>query len=166
MDFLKYAGFALGMGPGFQVLGQVEAGKARKNEENLRASLEKIRAKRERVQQIRQARIQRAEILQQGANSGASESSSVQTGAAGTYAQAFSNIQYINTQEAIGRGLKESRQDAQDAAGLITLGKGIMDVAGMAFGNMQNINTIFQEPPIPDDVFVTPKVSSPYDTVP
>lgn len=123
--------------------GGIKQGQAAKEEERQRANLEKLRAKRERVQQIRQARIQRAEILQAGANSGAGESSSVQTGAAGTYAQAFSNISYINSQEAIGRGISEARQDQINAQGLQTLGKGMQDLGGIIFANAQDINDIF-----------------------
>ncbi len=149
-----------------KIIGGIQQNKAMKQEENQRANLEKLRAKRERVQQIRQARVQRAEILQAGANSGASESSSVQSGAAGVYAQAFSNISYINQQESIGQGIHNARQSQIDAQGTIMLGQGMQDIGGAIFANKQNIHDVFSQDPVPDDIFVTPKVSSPYDTGP
>ncbi len=144
MPALAIASLVLGgIGTGMSVFGGLKAGKAAKQEEAHRASLEKLRAKRERVQQIRQARIQRAEILQQGENAGAGESSSVATGAAGTFAQAFSNISYINQQESIGRGITAARTDQIAGQGLATLGKGMQDVGGMIFANQKNIQDVF-----------------------
>ncbi len=155
-----------GIGSAVAVHGQIQKGKAMKDEEKSRANLEKLRTKRERVNQIRQARIQRAEILQSGANAGASDSSSVQSGAAGTYGQAFSNISYINQQSSISTSISNARQKGIDADGIIALGKGLQDGAGAIFANRQNINDVFSEDPVPDDIFVTPRVSSPYDTGP
>lgn len=120
---------AAGIGTGVAVHGQSQQLKAAKRGEEAKARLEAIRTKRERTQQIREARIRRAEILQQGANAGVSESSSVQSGASGVYGQAFSNIQYLNQQESAGKAISSARQDEINAQGIQALGKGITDIA-------------------------------------
>jgi len=125
-------------------VGALKAGKAAKAGEQARARLEAIRSQRERTDQIRQARIRRAEIVQAGENAGVSESSSVQSGAAGVFGQAFSNISYINQQESAGKAMSNARQDGHDAQGLIALGQGMSDIAGTAF----TYRSVFTKPDV------------------
>lgn len=153
MPFLATAAaIAAIAGTAVSVVGAIKQGQAAKQEEEARANLEKIRAKRERVQQIRQARIQRAEILQQGANAGVGESSSVATGAAGVYGQAFSNISYINQQTSIGQSITNARQSQLDAQGVSVLGQGFADIGGTIFANRKNIQDVFADDIKPKDV--------------
>lgn len=127
--------------------GQVSTMQAQKKAQTVKASAESIRAARERTQQVREARVRKAEILQSGANSGASESSSVQTGAAGATQRAYGNIEFINQEESAGKALSMANQGIINAEGITALGKGIGQIAGTFAANYKEVNDIFSGKP-------------------
>lgn len=132
------------IGTGVSVYGAMEQGAAQQKQERAQSRLQSIRAARERTSQIREARIRRAEIIQAGANQGASESSSVASGAGNVRQQSFSNIQYINQQEGMGIAISKARQEQINAQGISTLGQGIAAVGGTVFNNREEIGSIFE----------------------
>ena len=106
--------------------------RAAKDAEVLRAQSERVQAQRERTQQIRAMRRQRAEIIQAGENAGASGSSSVIGGADSVSSQAFSNIQYIGNQEALGGAMTSVNQRSINAKALGGFSQAVGQFAGVA----------------------------------
>jgi len=142
--FLAIASLALSaIGTGTSILGGLKEGAAQKSAEKMRAGQLRIETARERTRQIRAGRAARAQVLQQGANTGASESSSVATGAAGAMSQAYSNIVGLNQQESAGIGQSAIRQDIIDARGIQTLGQGMTQLGGAIFNNQDELADIF-----------------------
>jgi hypothetical protein len=113
------------IGTGVGVAGSIKAQKAEKDARGIQAAQDRIKAQRERTQQVRQMMARRAEILQSGEEQGATGSSAVAGGVAGVQSAAFGNIQYIGAQEAFGRGMSAQSQRRSEGVGLVTLGKGI-----------------------------------------
>ena len=123
-------------------VGSLKANKAAQGAAKLQAGQAKVEAQRERIKQIRASRAARAQIEQAGANSGA-ESSSAITGAGSATAQGFSNIQAINSQEAVGQAVGRQNQKMIDARGVATLGSGIASIGGTVFAGADEIGDIF-----------------------
>jgi hypothetical protein len=113
------------VGTGVGVAGSIKAQKASKDARGLQAAQDRIKAQRERTQQVRQMLTRRAEILQSGEEQGASGSSAVAGGVAGAQSAAFGNIQYISGQESFGKAMGKTSQRASEGQGLVTLGQGI-----------------------------------------
>lgn len=134
---------AIAVGTGISTYAGVEGAKAARKVSEARSKGESIRAARERTKQIREGRIKQAQILQAGANVGAGESSSVQSGAAGAMQSAFGNIQFINQQESIGKSITTAQQGVYRAQGVGAIGAGISDIGGAVFNNRQELGDIF-----------------------
>lgn len=127
----------MAIGMAVSAYGQIKQGQMQKQAERVKASAMSVRAARERTQQVREARVRKAEILQAGANSGASDSSSVQSGAAGAFAKAYGNIEFINQEESSGKAMSIANQGIINAQGISALGQGIESIGGaMATGAM------------------------------
>lgn len=131
-------------GTGVQVAGSLMAQGAQKKATQAQAGMQQVQAARERYQQIRQARIARANIVQEGENQGAGGSSSVISGAAGVMNQAYGNIGYINDQAVTGKIVSRAKQDMINAQGIQTIGSGISSLGGSVFQNSKELNDIFK----------------------
>lgn len=142
--FIAMASLALSAaGLGTSLFGAFQEGAAQKAAEKMKADSLKIEAARERTRQIRAGRAARAQIIQQGANTGSGASSSVATGAAGAMAQAYGNIVGINQQESSAIGQSALRQDILNAKGIQTLGQGIGAVGALIGENQDELASIF-----------------------
>lgn len=124
----------MAVGMAVSAYGQIKQGQMAKQAERVKAAAASVRAARERTQQVREARVRKAEILQAGANSGASESSSVQSGAAGAFAKAYGNIEFINQEESSGKALSIANQGIINAQGISAIGQGIESIGGAVTG--------------------------------
>lgn len=120
---------------GGQIMGQQAADKARKAQQR-QADME---AQRKKLEQVRQARIARANIIQAGENQGAGGSSAVQGGAMGVTAQANQNIQYVGDQQNINNAISHAQTQEANAAGLSNLGAGIASFGGTVFNHSDYI---------------------------
>jgi len=89
---LMVAGTAVSAAGAFQSMS------AQQQQLKARQAMMNLQTQNERLDQVRQARIKRAQIIQSGTNQGVGASSSVQTGASGVQGQAESNIQFIDSQ--------------------------------------------------------------------
>jgi hypothetical protein len=144
MDPFTIAAIALTLvGTGVGVYGAMEQGAAAKQSERTQQRLQDRRAARERTQQIRQARIQRAQVFAKGANQGAGESSGVQGGAYAASSNAYSNIQYINAQQGYGQAMSRARQRGMDGQGISALGAGLQDLGSTVFTYKDELGDIF-----------------------
>lgn len=116
-------------------VGAVSGMMSQQREAKARQRQSDLEAQNARLDQVRQARIARARIIQSGANQGAGESSSVTTGASGATSQADSNIQYINDQVSVNTAIQSAQRQQINAQGLQALGNGITNIGSTVFGN-------------------------------
>lgn len=130
------------------VKGQEAAADAQAQSQKLQGRLNDIRAQRDKTQQIREARMKRAIIEQNAANSGAGDSSSALGGAGEVTSNLASNIAYINTQQDYGKAISKQGVLGARAQGQEALGEGIAKIGATVFANRQEIgdeyNSVFK----------------------
>lgn len=129
------AGTLMSIGGG--IMGQQAQKKAMQAQQR-QADLE---AQNQKLQQIRQARIARANIIQAGENQGAGGSSSVTGGASGTLANAEQNIQYIGDQEHLSNVVASAKNQMADAEGIQKLGGSLQNIGGTVFNHSDYITS-------------------------
>lgn len=123
-----------------QTGGAIMGAGAQAKENKARQSQADLEAQNQTLQQVRQARIKRAQIIQSGANAGVGGSSSVVGGAFDVQTTANQNVGYIGTQQSINSNILKAQQEQTNAAGLSNLGAGITNVGGTVFGHDQFIS--------------------------
>lgn len=119
--------------------GQFMAGQQAAKQRKMQQRQADMEAQRKKLDQVRQARIARANILQTGENQGAGGSSAVVGGAQGVTAQAESGIQYIGDQQNINNAIAHSQAVEANDAGIANLGAGLANVGGTIFNHSDYI---------------------------
>lgn len=123
---------------GGSMLGQIGAGitgmQDQKKVMEAQQRFQDIQAQHERLQQVRAARVQAAHITQQGVNQGAGGSSSVQTGAAGAFGEAFGNISYINQTQRASQQITSAREQVVQDQGMADLFGGVTEIGKTIMG--------------------------------
>lgn len=93
--------------------------KAAKKQDKLNA----LQAQRERRQAIREARIERAQVLNSGIQVGAGESSAVSGGISSVASQLGSNLGFSNQTEKLGKAINRDLRRASNFQGLASFGQ-------------------------------------------
>lgn len=119
--------------------GQFMAGQAADKARKAQQRQADMEAQQKKLQQVRQARIARANIIQTGENQGAGGSSAVQGGAMGVTAQANQNIQYVGDQQNINNNIAHDESVAANWNGISNLGSGIASLGGTVFNHSDYI---------------------------
>lgn len=132
-DTVKNTLAAVG-GPFGQVyLGQQQAKEQRK-QQRLEQAANDIQRRREKIAAVRQAQIARATVIQEGANTGTSESSGVQGAVASIGSQEAANLNLINQLSSIEAGISASRQKESKLTGFIQLNQVLTNIGNKAAG--------------------------------
>lgn len=105
--------------------GQFKQYAASKRQEALRQRQMELEANRQRREQIRKATVARAKATASAYNQGAGDSSGLSGGLAQITSQANRNIQGINQDEEIGRGIFKTNQQIAGAQFIQSIGSGI-----------------------------------------
>lgn len=130
-------------------IGSLVAGEEARSEQRkasrLQRRLQERQNQRERLQQVREANIERARIRASAANAGTAESSGVQGGIAAVQQSAASNISFINQADNLQQGIASANRRAQDAAG-----------ASQALGQAASLAASFSPAPAPTTTAGTP----------
>jgi len=120
------------------------AAKREKKARRVQAALGEAQAQRERRETVRQSRIQRAQILNQGEIGGVAGSSGVQGGVGSVQSQAASNIGFQQQQLAGQRTISDLSQGAADARSRGSTFGAIGGVANQAFEDRGGFKSIFK----------------------
>jgi hypothetical protein len=96
-----------------------------------------FQAQQQRLQQVRESRIQQAKIVQAGVNQGvgSTEASSVLTGKSGVYGQAETGIANISDEEGIANDIFKEQKHMLNTSIFDTLATGMNQTAG-ALGSL------------------------------
>ena len=103
------------------VSGAVSAGKARREQKRSNAlarKSQKLKSKKGAIEQVRQAQIARADVLQQGENTGVGGSSLVSGSTGSIQSQAGGNIGFANTIFGLQNSIQRLRQSANSLQGV------------------------------------------------
>lgn len=130
-------------GTATSIVGGVMGMNAQKEEVRARQRQQDLQAQQARLQQIRAARVQRANIVQGAASSGTGESSSAITGESGVVAKEEGNIQNIDDQQHIGQVIESAQMQQIQAKGIQSIGQGMTSVGGTIGDNKDAIQNIF-----------------------
>lgn len=131
------------VGAGIGLFGQMSQASAQRDASRAQARLASLKAARERTQQIREARIKRAQVEQTAANAGAAASSGAISGAQTIESAAASNIAYINQEEGFQQAFDHFRRRELNAEGIAQLGSSVMGIGSTIFNNKDEIGDIF-----------------------
>lgn len=112
----------LAVGAGLNFIGGQQAAKEQRKQQRLEQASNDIQRRREKIAAVRQAQISRATVIQEGANTGTSESSGVQGAVASLGSQEAANLNLINQLSSIEAGISKSRQKESSARGIQGLG--------------------------------------------
>lgn len=110
--------------------GQFKQAAASERQDNLRRRQMELEANRQRREQIRKATVARAQATASATNQGAGDSSGIQGGLAQITSQANRNIQGINQDEEIGRGIFKTNAQIASAQMIQNIGGGISSLGG------------------------------------
>lgn len=127
---------ALGALGGGDIYYQRKAMKEQKEARRKQQRLSEFQANQERRKQIRNAMRARAQVVNQAAQTGTSESSGVAGGTSAISSQAYGNIFSINTQRAYGRGISDAMQRSADYMSTANTIKQVKNTAMTIFGGM------------------------------
>lgn len=136
-------------GTAISALGALKSQGAEAQQMRARQAMTNIQAQNERLDQVRQARIKQAQIVQMGNNQGAGESSSVTTGASGVQGQAESNIQYIGAQQNAINDIFSADRAKMDGGAISSIGGAVSGMGRTLFnpdvqsGIKQTYNNVF-----------------------
>ncbi len=111
---------------------QRKANKANKRARKEQQKADKLRSQKSAVEQIRQAQIARASIVQSGENQGVGGSSGVLGGAGSVSAQAAGNLGFANQVFALQQSQNRLMESAYSHQSNAQLGQAIGDVANIA----------------------------------
>ena len=122
--------------------------KARKSQEKaalLQQQGQEIAAQRERVKQIREARLRRATVENAAGAGGTQQSSSAITGAGSITQQAYNNIGYINVQQGINTQIYQANLDYSRALGKANTGQTIASIGSTIASNGSKISNWYDQ---------------------
>ena len=91
--------------------------KESKKASRIQSRISKREAQRQRMSQLREAQMARAQVIAQGAQTGTLEASGLQGGVASIGTQSASNISFINQIESLQAQIARSQQKAANFAG-------------------------------------------------
>lgn len=122
------SGITGAIGTAASVAGQIMQYSGARRAEAIRQRQMDLEAARARTQQVRQAVVSRAQVLNQGEAQGAAGSSGVLGGASQAVAQGASNIQAINQGQALGREMFSVQRRISSGQTLSSIGGGIQQL--------------------------------------
>ncbi len=122
---------AMAAGTLLSTYGQFAGAAAQRRQVRAQQAQSDMEAQNQRLEQVRQSRIARANSVQMAENQGAGGSSS-ETQAAQNYGnQAASNIGFINQESDIGHTIASAKIAQVNAQGLVDLGQGITKLGAL-----------------------------------
>lgn len=107
------------------LIGGLNEASANKHALEAQQRMADLQTQRQRIQQIRDARRQRAQVEQAAANSGSSDSSGAISGAQTITSQEGSNLGYINETQGLQSRITHYKQTAMNAQSLQQMGNSI-----------------------------------------
>lgn len=131
-------------GAGAQGYGTIMGAAAQGRMARLQGQATQLRAARDRINMVREARIKTAMITQSAANSGTTGSSASAGGTGSVTSQLGSNLSFQNQQLQIGQGMTNAYQSIASAEGVEAIGGGLIKTGGTIFQNRDQVNDIFR----------------------
>lgn len=139
---------AIGLaGVGFQVYSGSKQRSAQKKRQRLLEQKQRADTRRARRQALREARIARGSVVNQGANSGVLGSSGALGAVASINSQAGSNFGYLSQTQNINAGIGAANQSAISAQGFASIGSGLTRLGSMGIRNARTIDNLMA--PVP-----------------
>ena len=125
-----YATIAAGVGAGTAIYGTIKSTQMANKQAKTEARIAAVKNARERRQAVREAAIARANILQAGANQGASSSSAVEGGAASITSQLDANLSFLDQIGSLQQSSAKYGQKASTYSSIAKAGGTIFEAAG------------------------------------
>lgn len=123
----------IGVGTGASIISSEMSRHEQKKASRAQRRIQQRQSQRERLEQIRQARVQGAQILQAGVNTGTQGASGIQGGLANVQTQSAGNISFLNQIESMQQSIQRRQEKAAQYAGIADTASALGNLALTAY---------------------------------
>ena len=125
---------AVVIGTAYSIYASEEARQEQKEAQKVQKKITDTKTQRQRIQQLREAQMARAQVAVAAEAGGTAESSTAAGQQAGIQSQAGSNIQFINTIENLRQQMQQRLENAASYANRADVASGLTSLAGSSAG--------------------------------